>query len=132
MEKTVGIKIEDKAFDATLSYAESPPWSMSLYLNNGLIADSDGADLFDALAGLRNKLAEQNMLIVCYGARRNVYPSSMSRSMGAGVMAYQLSLGKQARRTDMVNIFDKCDDSEIVTPEEQKAFYTLWLDSLKG
>ncbi|MFL1467489.1 hypothetical protein [Marinobacter sp. HN1S83] len=132
MEKSVDIKFEDKITPANISYTDSPPWSVVLYDEEGVVVRSDGDDLFDALINLRNKLEKKGALIMCHGARRDVYPSAMSRNMGGGVMAYQLTVGEPARRTDMVNIFDRCDDSRIASPEEQESFYKSWLDSLKS
>lgn len=87
-------------------------------------------DVFDAFGLIRCTLWERQILPLCYGASRNVFPSPMSRSMGGGVKAYRLSLGKQAKMEDLVLIFDGGPDVEAVHPREQEELYRRWLDSL--
>ena len=55
-----------------------------------------GENLFACFIKLRQELPEIKFL--CKGAKRNVHPSRMSSQMSAGLMAYELEPGKQARR----------------------------------
>jgi hypothetical protein len=72
---------------------------------------SGNRDLFEALADLRQSLEEQGIRLFCNGARTDVWPSGMSRSMSGGRKAYVLRLGTHAR--DLVDIFDGAEPSLI-------------------
>lgn len=89
-------------------------------------------DYFEALVQLRQATAHHDLILSCYGASRNVFPSGMSRQMSRGTMAYKLTLGQPARIADVINIFASGPDMEIVTVEEQWQFFHHWLDSLRS
>ncbi len=42
--------------------------------------------------------------------------------MTAGLMAYELKMGEQARRSDLVNIFDYDDNNLTNNPSKQNVF----------
>ena len=87
-----------------------------------------GGDCFDALLEARRHLESQGILVCLEGAREDVWPSGMSRSMGAGRKAYRMTLGKQALKSDLVDIF-----AEAKTPAsiaEQDAYRHAWFESL--
>jgi hypothetical protein len=89
-------------------------------------------DYFEALCQIRHELEEIGQRPVCYGSSRHVYPSGMSRGMGArGLKAYRLHLGQQAKNADLVEIFAVGSDVEPVSVEEQRAFFENWLESLR-
>lgn len=91
----------------------------------------DGPDAFEALCELRRRLEPLGVLVRCAGACRNVFPSPMARSMGAGRSAYRLVLGRPARTEDLVDIFTPMyDGCDLATVAEQAAFYEEWLTSL--
>ncbi len=85
--------------------------------------------LFEALQIARNEASKVGLTLLCNGARLNVYPSPMMRSMGGAAMAYTLTLGEQAQRKNIVCIFDNTEEP-ISTPKEQDEFYQRWLKSL--
>lgn len=58
-----------------------------------------------------------------------MHPSSMSSQMTLGVKAYELTLGKQALRTDIVNIFDYEDKNLTNDPNTQQDFFKQWMES---
>jgi hypothetical protein len=87
-------------------------------------------DYFDALIDLRRQLEAQGTLIRVNGAGRNIWPSGMSRSMGAGIKAFRLSLGQQARMADLVHIFESSVGIEPVTIAEQEHFRDQWFASV--
>src|SRR5579884_121271 len=89
-------------------------------------------DYFAALRAIRTELEQEGLLLICYGASRNVYPSSMMRSMGSGDRAYKLYMGRPARQSDIVSIFDTGSDVLPATVDEQEAYYKKWLSSLGG
>lgn len=89
-------------------------------------------NFFFALLDLRKDLERENMQIMCNGAAKNVYPSSMQLSMELGRTAYRLYTGQQARTKDMVDIFDSDKSLDFVTIDEQWQFYNEWLKGVKG
>jgi hypothetical protein len=54
----------------------------------------------------------------------------MALQMGAGEAAYRLTMGEQARRENLVAIFDTGPDINPVFPTDQTSFYEHWLASL--
>ena len=129
--KSIQIKKSDSLVDAELEIVECDDDTIKLIVRaDDVYLDGESYNCFDALADLRSKAETLGILILCHGASLNVYPSGMSKSMGIGVMAYKMTLGKQALRSDLVNIFE-VDDSYIAsTVEEQKAYFKKWIASL--
>ena len=93
-------------------------------------AFGEGEDFFDALIALRQTLEREGIFLLIYGASRNVWPSSMSRNMGAGTQAYRMEKGRQALRDDLVNIFETGPDIDPCTIAEQEKYKDEWLVSL--
>ena len=87
------------------------------------------SNLFDCLIDIRNVFSELNWLILCNGAREDVYPSGMRRQMNKGLFAYQLTFGKAVAQSDLVDIFQECSEERVVTPEKQKAYFDEWFNS---
>jgi len=85
---------------------------------------------FDALRKLRLVLERDKILLFCFGASENVYPSGMQVSMGSCDLAYRTQIGKQALREDIVSIFDADDSLRPSTVEQQELFHTRWIASL--
>jgi hypothetical protein len=73
-------------------------------------------------------LEKERLLPFCYGASLNVYPSGMARDMGAGLQAYQLTLGKSAH--DLVDIFAEGPDVIPAFVLPQREFFQKWLSTL--
>ncbi|WDE06525.1 hypothetical protein SG34_006290 [Thalassomonas viridans] len=63
-------------------------------------------DFFNCLKLIRVYFDKAGAKVLCNGARIDVYPSRMSRDTGRGRKAYVLVQGRQALRTDLVDIFD--------------------------
>ena len=55
----------------------------------------------------------------------------MARDMSKLLLAYQLLMGKHALMEDLVAIFDFADE-DIVSTEEQQAFFNAWIKSLRS
>lgn len=91
---------------------------------------SESSGCFLALLEIRKSLEEQDIYLFCYGASKNVYQSGMAGDMGSGDMAYRLSMGEQALRKDLVNIFDTGVDIIPSTIAEQVEYYEEWFRSL--
>ena len=87
-------------------------------------------DFFSALCSIRTELGVAGLMPRCYGSSRNVYPSGMSRGMGAGDKAYRLYPGQRGRTADMVDIFGDGPDVEPVSVPVQEDHYRAWLESL--
>jgi hypothetical protein len=91
-----------------------------------------GENFFSALLALRSELEKEKIQIVCNGSAKNVYPSRMQLSMGTGRKAYKLSIGQQAKNSNMVDIFDCDEELEFVDIDEQSKYYSEWLKSIMG
>ncbi len=85
---------------------------------------------FHAFCEIRKRLEALGVLPLCFAACKTVYPSGMISSMGCGEQAYKLTLGRQAKSTDLVDIFDSSDDLRPTTVEQQERFYEKWIQSL--
>ncbi|MDB5105337.1 MAG: hypothetical protein JWP91_3026 [Fibrobacteres bacterium] len=116
------------------AWEESPSDNDSVMLQLK-VSDGDfsstAEDYFSALVEIRRQLEKHGRMLVAYGASLNVYPSPMSRSMGTGEKAYKLTLGLQAKTSDLVSIFESGPDVNPSTVEEQEEFFRKWLQSLK-
>jgi hypothetical protein len=97
------------------------------FLNAEIVARA--SDYFEALCQIRDTLEKDGWRPVCYGSSRNVYPSGMGRDMGRGLKAYRLELGRTAKISDLVAIFDSGPDVQLSSVEEQKQFWKCWLRS---
>jgi len=87
-------------------------------------------DLYKAMQALRQYLEAKGYLLLCAGARRDVVPSGMSRSMGGGRQAYVIRPGKQA--TELVDIFDYAEPALVGTVQQQREYVEAWWASLRA
>src|SRR5262245_24713701 len=83
---------------------------------------SEATDYFEALALIRRQLQSEGLIPYCYGASLNVFPSGMGRDMGQGLRVYKLTLGKHAKMTDLVDIFDEGADVAPADVDAQEEF----------
>jgi hypothetical protein len=88
------------------------------------------SDCFAALQTVRRIAEDRNWMICCKGARRNVWPSGMSRSMGGGIKAYTLEMGRQATLDSLVNIFDADAPELYSSVADQEVYANAWFKSL--
>ncbi len=51
--------------------------------------------------------------------------------MASGLLAYELKLGEQALKNNIVNIFDHDEVDIVKNPDDQAEFFKEWLSSLK-
>jgi hypothetical protein len=117
--------------DCDIEAAQSPPWSIVF---SGCGFDGKpflGQDLFEALANLRRDLEKSHRRILCAGARVDVFPSAMCRSMGGGRKAYILRSGTPTKTGDLIDIFDYAPPELVGTVEQQRANHRKWLDGLR-
>lgn len=121
--------------DGTMGYldvqpATSAPWSLQVS-GEGLCDEIFlGETLFDALTELRKRFEVGGGRILCAGARRDVYPSSMARSMGSARKAYIMKIGQSANT--IVDIFDPAIPEDIGTIRDQSLFREEWAESLRA
>jgi len=52
--------------------------------------------------------------------------------MSSGLLAYELTLGRQALRENLVNIFDFEDNNLTNDYEHQKQFFQKWMESIRA
>jgi hypothetical protein len=126
-----GIQVNDRVFlDLTLYVVESEENDIitveAKFGNNVVKVEEEY--YFTALQELRRKLFKKGVEICCYGAKKNVYPSPMMMNSSK---AYLLTMGKQAKTEDIVEIFESCELDEIATVDDQNVFYKEWIQSLK-
>ena len=113
-----------------LDISISPPWRLQV---NGIQMDNNvfiGRDIFDALINLRKSLESLDCQILCAGARPDVFPSGMSRSMSGGRKAYILRLGTSPISNDLIDIFDYAAPEFVGTVEQHITFYKRWKQSM--
>jgi len=85
--------------------------------------------IYYAMQNLHSVLDGDEIKLLCNCFRYDIFPSRMALSMGQGVKAYKIILGKQAK--ELVDIFDSTSEIEaIVTVEEQQRFIRKWGESL--
>ncbi|PIB41862.1 hypothetical protein AOA59_24320 [Pseudomonas sp. 2822-15] len=88
----------------------------------------EGKDMYACLAKIRAEFP--HITFLCKGAKINVMPSRMASQMSAGLVAYEMNLGKQATNEDIVRIFDYEEENLTNDPKEQINFFKKWLASL--
>lgn len=87
-------------------------------------------NLFAALCNYRRLLEKDGFLLLCHGARKDAYPSRMALEMGGGRKVYLTKMGQQARREDLVDIFEAATFEQVCSVDEQRAAHEAWLRSL--
>jgi hypothetical protein len=83
---------------------------------------------FHALRNLRLELEQDKILVCCFGASEDVYPSGTQVTSG-GTKAYRRRLGAPALNRDVVDIFASDDKVRPATVEQQERFRKTWLAS---
>jgi hypothetical protein len=89
-----------------------------------------GDDVFDALVAMRLRLEQDGYRLLCNAARKDAYPSRMSREMSGGRKVYIFKAGRQALREDLIDVFDPATYDEVGTVSEQRSNYEAWIRSL--
>lgn len=110
--------------------SSAPPWTITVR-GGGFDERSFSADdLFKALVKWRQEIDAQGSRLLCAGARLDVTPSGMSRTMGGARKAYIIKIGQPA--TMKVDIFDHADAAQVATVSEQQRFADEWIASLRA
>lgn len=82
-------------------------------------------DYFGALIDIRRKLEARQIRLLCWGARKDVWPSGMQRDMGGGMTAYQL-LEDGTNNPDARSILEYAAPETVCNVDEQKANAEAW------
>ncbi|WP_454870104.1 hypothetical protein [Pseudomonas lini] len=106
---------------------DSETLTINFVMEDGYSKTYAGTDFYDCLGNIREE--HYDIVFLCKGAKINVHPSSMSSQMSLGVKAYELTLGKYASRSDLVNIFDYEENNLTNNPEIQRDFFMRWIES---
>jgi hypothetical protein len=131
MEREVTITCDGSLSRARLEWTDQPPWRVVMHLPGLSPVESSGEDLFACLSAIRQIIDRNGWHVCVEGARTNAWPSRMSSQMGGARMVYILSLGRQARHSDLRFIFDDAPCETVGSVEEQRAFSERWLESLR-
>jgi len=87
-----------------------------------------GKDIYACLAKVRADFPQITFL--CKGAKINVMPSRMASQMSAGLVAYEMTLGKHADQDNIVHLFDYEENNLTNDPQVQIDFFKTWLASI--
>ncbi|WP_343702734.1 hypothetical protein [Chitinophaga sp.] len=98
------------------------------YRGNDIFLTGIGDYPFMALADIREQLKKRGLLLLCEGARIDVFPSSMAFT---SFLAYKTVIGRPASKEDLVHILNPTDDVDIIgSLEDQEAHRIRWVNSL--
>lgn len=126
-------RLDGSEVQATLSFARAEPTWLALTTDLAFTVRFEGVDLFACLQDLRRHLRTKSEILLCNGARRDVFPSGMSRQMSGGRIAYKLQMvGRPPGRDDLIDIFGACEPEAVATVDEQREFHEQWASSLRG
>jgi hypothetical protein len=106
------------------------PWTLVFQAFDGTIRRLQARDLFEALQEMRKELEIAGCQLLCAGARHDVTPSSMSRSMGGGRKAFIVHIGRPADRAEMVDIFEYAEPAVVGTVQQQRDYFQAWKESI--
>lgn len=122
---------KNKKRNALIELTEKGDTVMIRFSIEKLILKKEGDNFFETLIKLREELERIGIKLLCKGCCKNVYPSEMLLSMGAGRNAYTLIYGEQAKMNSLVDIFDSCLMEEYATVKEQSEYFEKWTVSLR-
>jgi hypothetical protein len=106
---------------------DSEKLTITFVMKDGYRKLYTGDDFYKCLGHVRKD--HHDIIFLCKGAKINVHPSTMSSQMSLGVKAYELTLGKRALLSDVVNIFDYEENNLTNDPDIQKEFFLRWFES---
>jgi len=99
---------------------------LQLTLDDGRTFKAAGFDYFACLISVRRELEAEGLVVCCQGARRDVWPSGMGRDMGAGLVAYALTIGRAPRQDEQVLVLAPADPDLIGTVADQEQYRDAW------
>lgn len=123
----IKVAIDNQRLEVTVKYSVEN-LSMTFSEADNFKKVYTGKDIFVCLAKVRADFP--HITFLCKGAKINVMPSRMASQMSNGLVAYEMTLGKQASRDDIVHIFDYEENNLTNNPQEQVDFFKSWIKSL--
>ncbi|MBF4555045.1 hypothetical protein H7698_03105 [Pseudomonas sp. p50] len=127
--KTIEISIiVNEKLEKALIMRDRKNRELTFLMEDNLSKTYKEEDIYECFGLLRADFPDIKFL--CKGAKINVHTSRMSSQMSAGVLAYEIELGKPTDDEDIVNIFDYEDTDITNNIEEQRKFYKKWIKSL--
>ena len=131
--ETVRIRKRDgESVDAQLTYFPeyaNPVACLQLRVPGFDPLEARQHDYFECLVSVRRQLETLGAKALCWGARKDVWPSGMQRDMGAGLTAYRLG---DERRLDEQSIFSPATEDAVSTVDEQRHFAESWFRRRTG
>lgn len=103
------------SYEATLTASDGRTWS------------TVQTDAFECLLAIREQVEPHGVTVCCNGARRNAWASGTMRQMAGGYQVYLLGPTPPAPPPPGFATFDPAPEEEVVTVEEQRAWYAAWL-----
>jgi hypothetical protein len=129
VHRTVQVNVVGKSGTraTTIDYGPSgDQCHLQLSLDDGRTFTAVAMDYFACLISVRRELEAEGLVVCCQGARKNVWPSGMGRDMGAGLVAYVLTIGRAPRRDEQVQVLAPADAELIGTVTEQEQHFEAW------
>ena len=124
MLNRVSHSLEKGWFD--LAYAQHA-CSVRLTLPDGSTVEATKSDLFEALRTIRREIESRDLVLLCNGSRRDVYPpSGLTRQWIGGRKAYILRLHVEPNMDDVVDIFAPTQEEFVASVQEQRAYFEAW------
>lgn len=108
-----------------------PLYRIELFLDGDRYT-ATAMDMFESLVRLRRQLEPEGWAIAVQGARRDTYPSGMSRDMGGGLRIYVMRTGHKPSEADLVDTLADADLERIVTVAEQQTWHAEWWEAATG
>ena len=94
---------------------------------DGVTFSALGEYYFETYQSFRDKLLDMGYGLKCNGSRINAVQSGM---MGYCPKIYLVEMGKQALRSDIVNIWEYADISYFPNSKEQSEYSEKWYESI--
>lgn len=129
-KRSISYKIGELIYQAELHLTTNSQCILSVDIFGKGVLTACGSDFFECFRSLRE--LDKSIIYYCKGAKINVIASRMTRQMTKGLSAYQTTLGEQARKKDLVNIFDYEDQGLAVDPSQQDNYQEEWFLSLNN
>ena len=106
-------------------------FKLTLEMSDSAVSVVD-RDLFQSLDELRLLLESQRLSVAVQGSRKNAWASGMQRNMTGAHKIYICQAGRHVSKSDVVNIFDDADPSDLATVAAQRENYRLWRESVRS
>ncbi|KKD60873.1 hypothetical protein RN22_09025 [Grimontia sp. AD028] len=122
-EKIVGnVELSCSLIDniATIHYTDS----------NSVSGKAAGPSFFYALAEIRESYKHNNIFLLCFGSKRNVFPGGLTSESSFGELAYEFN--ENEKDPIVVNIFDSIDLSELPLIGDLKEQKEKRRESIRG